>query len=111
MNWNSSGHVSLDHGGVVCGEWHTWRRVRVVVRKGHPGFEISAMIEGVRVEDHERDIPSHDVFLIELCTISTVFHIILAEPSLTSMLTHFSLERALYSFMRIRSAMTTTESR
>lgn len=50
------------------GLWVSTRRdVRVVFWKGHLCFQVAAIVEGVGVEDQERDVPFEDVFVVELC--------------------------------------------
>ena len=42
------------------------RGVGVVLGEVHLGFEISAVIEGVRVDDDESNVPVEDVIVVEL---------------------------------------------
>lgn len=44
----------------------TGRRVRVVAGKRHGRFEVATVVEGVRVEDDQPDIPGEDVIVFEL---------------------------------------------
>jgi hypothetical protein len=44
----------------------TWRLVWVIFGEGHLGLEIAAIIERVRVEDDECEIPVVYVFFIKL---------------------------------------------
>ena len=100
--------------GVVEGavELEGRRGIGVVVGEGHGGLEVAAVVEGGRVDDHEGDGPVCDVLVDELGGVGKFFECFdRLGPSLrdvvalTSTLTHFSCERVLYSFMRIRSAM------
>ncbi len=42
------------------------RVVRVVAWEVHLGFEVAAVIKGVRVDDDESDVPVEDVVVVEL---------------------------------------------
>ena len=44
----------------------TWRLVWVIFGEGHLGLEVAAIVERVRVENNEREIPVIDVFFIKL---------------------------------------------
>ena len=42
------------------------RVVGVVLGEVHFGFEVAAVVEGVRVDDDESDVPVEDVIVVEL---------------------------------------------
>lgn len=46
-------------------EAEVWRRVGVVGGEGEAGFEVAAVVEGVRVEDYEGHAPGEDVVVEE----------------------------------------------
>ncbi len=50
------GPVELERGRVV----------RVVAWEVHLGFEVAAVVKGVRVDDDESDVPVEDVIIVEL---------------------------------------------
>ena len=54
--------------GVVegTGELEGWWGIGVVFREGHVGFEVAAVVEGVRVYDYKGDVPVEDVILFGL---------------------------------------------
>jgi hypothetical protein len=86
---------------------HTRGAVWVVVREGHLGLEEGAIVDRVRVDDHEGDMPLEDVLVNELDvrgSVSQATHHYRKERH-TSMLVQGSLERALNSDIRIFSAM------
>ena len=62
---NSAILVSTAMKGVVVRP-HTRRAVRVVARECHLGLEESAIVDRVRVDDHEGDMPFEDVLVDEL---------------------------------------------
>jgi hypothetical protein len=86
---------------------HTWRAVWVVVRECHLGLEEGAIVDRVRVDDHEGDMPLKDVLVDELCVRGQYrkWHTTTVPEGHTSMLVQGSLERALNSDIRIFSAM------
>lgn len=55
--------IRVEEGAV---ELEGGRGVRVVLREVHLGFEVAAVVEGVRVDDNEGDVPVEDVVFIEL---------------------------------------------
>lgn len=44
----------------------TRRRVRIIAWKGHLGFEVAAIVERIRVENHQCDVPGGDSVILEL---------------------------------------------
>jgi len=44
----------------------TRRRVRIVTWEGHLCFEVAAVVERVRVDDHQRDVPRSDFVILKL---------------------------------------------
>lgn len=42
------------------------RGIGVVLREIHLGLEIATIVEGIRVDDDEGDVPVEDVVLVEL---------------------------------------------
>jgi hypothetical protein len=92
---------------------HTWRGVRVVRRECHGGLEVTAIVQGVRVDHDQCDIPVEDVVIVQLCEACQSCRSVTLEESgmLTWTWTHFSLRRALNSFMRMRSAMATVRDK
>lgn len=72
-------------------------------------MKVTAIIEGLGVEDHQTDCPSEEGFIVELdwlldnlppLAFNLMGH---GKAQLTEMLTHFSLDNALYSFCRTLS--------
>lgn len=51
----------------------TWRAVWVVLREGHPGLEVAAVVEGVGVEHDQSDAPFEDVVVDKLLCVSRRF--------------------------------------
>lgn len=86
---------------------HTRRAVRVVLWKCHLGLEESTIVNRVRVDDDEGDMPGEDVLVNELeaTILVSQSHSAIARERHTSMLVQGSLERALNSDIRILSAM------
>lgn len=76
----------------------------VVAGKGHLCLEISSVVEGLRVDDHESHIPAKDFVFCKLIKRSAMLRCLPLPLALTSTLTHFSLESSLNSFMRMISA-------
>lgn len=94
------------------GKLELGRGIGVVGGKFHGGEEVAAVVEGVWVDDYEGDLPVEDVFFFELRGggFSLLVAVGIGEERWccwlpTSTLTHFSCDRALNSFIRIRSAM------
>ena len=59
--------VGVDVGVVEgAGELECWWGVGVVRWEGHGGEEVAAIVEGVRVEDYEADLPGEYVVVFEL---------------------------------------------
>ena len=86
----------------------TWWCVWVVGGEGDAGFEVSAIVQRVRVEDDEGDGPVKDIVVVELCSRVSKAAMWVDDTVLTvltSMFSHFSLARSLYSFMSRRSAI------
>lgn len=50
------GGVELERGGVVG----------VIVREIHLGFEVATIIERIRIDDDETDVPVENVIIVEL---------------------------------------------
>ena len=50
----------------MVGKLLTWRHEGIVMRELHLGFEISSIVEGIWVENHQSDVPLKDVFVFEL---------------------------------------------
>lgn len=88
--WVEEGAVELEGG----------RGVGVVLREVHLGFEVATVVERVWVDDDEGDVPVEDVIFVELSSkLEGVYGgVDMSGQRLTSTLTHFSCERALYSF-------------
>lgn len=42
------------------------RGIRVVVGEAHLGFEVATVVEGIRVDDDEGDVPVEDVIIMKL---------------------------------------------
>lgn len=86
---------------------HTRRAVRVVLWECHLGLEVGTIVDRVRIDDDESDMPGEDVLVDELNVTMSVsqLHTTIAQGTRTSMLVQHSLERALNSFIRTLSAM------
>lgn len=105
--------VGVDVGVVErVGELEFGRGIRVVGGELHVGEEVAAVVPGVGVDDDEGDLPVEDVVVFQLgCGQWNVLWLWTGESiRLTSTWTHFSFERTLNSFMRIRSAILISSS-
>ena len=86
------------------------RGVGIIRRECHGGFEVATVVKGGRVEDHERDRPVgygfiNELFFVLIRSVCALPGRVGNEEGLTSIFTHFSCERALNSFIRMRSVM------
>ena len=63
------------------------------------------MVERIRVQGHQANLPYQDITVEQLAPGQPAATLSDLTPALASMLTQASSKRALYSFMRILSAM------
>lgn len=66
MNLNSGSWLALPKRAIGRARPHTGRAVRVVARECHLSLEEGAIVDRVRVDDHEGDMPFKDVLVDEL---------------------------------------------
>ena len=82
----------------------TWGRVWVVLRERHLSFEVAAVVKRIWVENEKCNGPVENVVFAKLPQRSASDYDADSIKQLTSTLTHFSCDSALYSLRRIRSA-------
>lgn len=102
---------AFSHEHRSCSDWAqdlTRWRVWIILGEFHFRFEIATIVERVWVDDDESNVPVKNVICTQLVGLSVLMATSnVTHGVLTSTLTHFSWARALYSFMRMRSAMIT----
>ena len=79
--------------------------IRIVLGEGHLCLEVAAIVIGVLIGDDQRDGPVEYVTLVRLSVVSVMVGRWEAEEQHTSILTHSSVDKVLYSFIKIRSAI------